>query len=402
MKSKTTLPKDRLSVLEKRQNLKMARSAHSYVRGNTVKFYEWLTSANASRLPQGPAIWICGDCHVGNLGPLASADGRVEIAIRDLDQTVIGNPAHDLIRLGLSLATAARSSDLPGVTTARMLEAMLTGYQDGILRSKGNLVAAGNDIEPVKVVLRKALKREWRHLASERIAGVSPTIPLGKSFWPLSDAEKTEIKRLFDKEEVRLLITSLQQRDTDDDIDIADSAYWMKGCSSLGGIRFAVLVKVGKKKGIAGFSLIDIKEAAKTAAPRASNASLPRNNAQRIVQGACNISPFLGMRMMAARLCDRPVFVRELLPQDLKLEIENISRKEAVATARYLAEVVGKAHGRQMSSGDRKDWTSALRRNRSKNIDTPSWLWSSVIELIAIHEKAYLDHCRKFAMGTLH
>jgi uncharacterized protein (DUF2252 family) len=75
-----------------------------------------------------PAIWICGDCHVGNLGPVANADGKVAIQIRDLDQTVIGNPAHDLIRLGLSLATAARGSDLPGVTTARMLEQMSEGY----------------------------------------------------------------------------------------------------------------------------------------------------------------------------------------------------------------------------------------------------------------------------------
>jgi uncharacterized protein (DUF2252 family) len=33
-----------------------------------------------------------------------------------MDQTVIGNPARDLIRLGLSLATAARGSDLPGIT----------------------------------------------------------------------------------------------------------------------------------------------------------------------------------------------------------------------------------------------------------------------------------------------
>ena len=55
---------------------------------------------------------------MGNLGPVADAKGRVQIAIRDLDQTVIGNPAHDLIRLGLSLATAIRSSDLPGVTTS--------------------------------------------------------------------------------------------------------------------------------------------------------------------------------------------------------------------------------------------------------------------------------------------
>ena len=53
---------------------------------------------------------------------------RSRIQIRDLDQTVIGNPAHDLIRLGLSLATAARGSDLPGVTTARMLEQMMEGY----------------------------------------------------------------------------------------------------------------------------------------------------------------------------------------------------------------------------------------------------------------------------------
>ncbi len=61
-------------------------------------------------------------------GPIANAEGRIEIQIRDLDQTVIGNPAHDLIRLGLSLATAARGSDLPGVTTARMLEQMVEGY----------------------------------------------------------------------------------------------------------------------------------------------------------------------------------------------------------------------------------------------------------------------------------
>jgi uncharacterized protein (DUF2252 family) len=38
--------------------------------------------------------------------------GKVEIEIRDLDQTVIGNQAHDLIRLALSLSMAARSSDL--------------------------------------------------------------------------------------------------------------------------------------------------------------------------------------------------------------------------------------------------------------------------------------------------
>ena len=87
----------------------MARSTHAYVRGNTAQFYEWLAnSRSASRLPLGSPVWICGDCHLGNLGPVAAAEGGVNVQIRDLDQTVIGNPAHDLIRLGLSLATAAR------------------------------------------------------------------------------------------------------------------------------------------------------------------------------------------------------------------------------------------------------------------------------------------------------
>jgi uncharacterized protein (DUF2252 family) len=33
----------------------------------------------------------------GDLGPLADTDGEIDIEIRDLDQAVIGNPAHDLI-----------------------------------------------------------------------------------------------------------------------------------------------------------------------------------------------------------------------------------------------------------------------------------------------------------------
>jgi uncharacterized protein (DUF2252 family) len=105
----------------------MARSAHAYVRGSTQHFYERLLGESGHRLPDGPPIWICDDCHAGNLGPVASADGKVEI--RDLDQTVVGNPAHDLIRLGLSLATAARGSDLPVVTTALMLEHMIEGQR---------------------------------------------------------------------------------------------------------------------------------------------------------------------------------------------------------------------------------------------------------------------------------
>ena len=127
-----TKPQQRQKTLIEARNLKMARSAHAYVRGSTVKFYEWLGSSRRCQFPDGPGVWICGDCHVGNLGPIADAKGRVLIQIRDLDQTVIGNPAHDLIRLGLSLASASRGSDLPGVTTAKILEELISGYRSAL------------------------------------------------------------------------------------------------------------------------------------------------------------------------------------------------------------------------------------------------------------------------------
>ena len=116
---KTVTPAQRANTLRKFQNLKMARSPHAFIRGTTVQFYRSLGELKKGTLPEGPAIWICGDCHVSNLGPLAGVKGNVSVSIRDLDQTVIGNPAHDIIRLGLSLTSAARGSALPGVTACQ-------------------------------------------------------------------------------------------------------------------------------------------------------------------------------------------------------------------------------------------------------------------------------------------
>jgi uncharacterized protein (DUF2252 family) len=396
-KSKPVTPSKRATVLRECRNLKMAASAHAYVRGNTQNFYEWLATADVSKIPLGPPIWICGDCHVGNLGPLADKDGKIDVQIRDFDQTVIGNPAHDLIRLGLSLAMAARGSDLPGVTTAGMLQEIILGYEkslaDGCPRPRGRRPKC------VQVVMRKAIARSWEHLAKERIEDTAPTIPLGKHFWPLSAKERAEVERIFSTEEARRLVTSLQCRKNGARVKVLDAAYWVKGCSSLGRLRLAVLLGVGRhsrKNG--GLCLIDIKEAIKAAAPRHADAAVPRDNAKRVTQGARHLSPGLGERMLAAQFLDRSVVLRELLPQDLKVEIEEIGQKEAMKAARYLASVVGKAHARQMDGETRGKWSEELQRNRSANLDAPSWLWSSVVDLIASHEAAYLEHCRRYAV----
>jgi uncharacterized protein (DUF2252 family) len=378
----------------------MARSPHAYVRGNTERFYEWVIEANGDALPHGPAVWICGDCHTGNLGPVGNVQGRIDVQIRDLDQTVIGNPVHDLIRLGLSLATAARGSALPGVTTINMIEALFEGYALAFDNDR-----ASDDVcrkpEVVRVVMREAVRRSWKHLARERLEDTRPTIPFGSRFWPVSKDERAEIDALFEKATVANLATSLRDRANTGHVTVLDAAYWVKGCSSLGRLRYAVLLDVdgGVVEGD-DLCLIDIKEGVKAAAPRYPGVAMPRDNAERVVAGARALSPHLGERMLAATMQGKPVVLRELLPQDLKLEIEQIGQAEAMEVARYLAFVVGQAHARQMDKATRRSWLAELKRTKPKSIDAPLWLWSSIVELVGSHEVGYLEHCRRYALAA--
>ena len=391
--NKPRRPLDRASALKTQQSLKMARSAHAYVRGSTVKFYEWLEAQKRGQLPEGPAVWICGDCHAGNLGPVAALDGRIAIQIRDFDQTVIGNPAHDIIRLALSLATASRGSDLPGVTTARILEQVIEGYQAALQQDADAIEDAPKSIQ---LVMKKSLARSWKKLADERLEDQNPTIPRGTKFWSLSKSERSAIDEMFQTPALRHLATSLKSREDDAPIEVEDAAYWMKGCSSLGLLRFAVLLGIGERKKRT-LALMDVKEAVSAAAPRYARKKMPKDQAERVVEGAMRLSPHLGKRMVAARLDGRAVFIRELLPQDLKIEIERLTVQDAMKAGSFLAGVVGKAHARQMDEATRKGWFKELERNRTSTLDAPSWLWSSVVSLIGSHEVAYLEHCRRYA-----
>jgi uncharacterized protein (DUF2252 family) len=146
------------------------------------------------------------------------------------------------------------------------------------------------------------------------------------------------------------------------------------------------------------FCIIDIKQAVRAIAPRYQHVRMPQDNAGRVVEGARQMSPALGERMIAARFLEHGVFIRELLPQDLKVELGQLSIEEAIQMSSYLAYVVGCAHAGQMDDGTRRSWRNELKLNRSKSHDTPAWLWKSVVQLMASHEAGYLEHCRKFAL----
>jgi uncharacterized protein (DUF2252 family) len=306
---------------------------------------------------------------------------------------VIGNPAHDIVRLAVSLATAARGSDLPGVITARMVEHLIDGYERamGSGRKVYRVVARPSCI---RLVMKAATKRRWKHLAGERLRDTKPEIPMGRRFWPVTPEERAELESLASSDGMRRLVTQLVHREDDASVELVDARYWVKGCSSLGRLRYALLMRVGSGDELC---LVDVKEALRAAAPRSKDADMPRDNAQRVKAGALHLAPNLGSRMMASRIQGKSVFVRELRPQDLKIDLEHMDAAEAMDVARYLGNVVGRAHAAQLNRAQRRSWLNELDRNRPQNIDAPSWLWRSVVALVQAHEGGYLEHCRRFA-----
>jgi len=395
-------PDERQPCLAARRRQKLARSAHAYVRGSAALFYQWLNAQKAGALPEGPAIWIGGDCHLGNLGPVSTAAGHVAVQMRDLDNSVIGNPLHDLLRLGLSLTTAARSADLPGVINSSMIEALADGYEQAFDDTRGDITSSTKRPAVVKIAMEEAEHRSWQKMDRQTIDNTKPVIPLGKRFWPLSDDERVAIHALFETEPTRSLIRSALTRASDASstkVTVLDAAFWVKGCSSLGRRRYAVLLDIdGTCWKSRPPCLVDIKEAVGSEAPRQDDACMPRDNAKRVVEGARHLAPMLGDRMVAARLDGAAVVIRELMPEDLKLDAENLPEEDAVKAAHFLALVIGQAHARQMDSGTRQAWLDELKKGRPRTLSSPAWLWRSIVELMVAHERAYLEHCRRYAL----
>ncbi|RZK77824.1 MAG: DUF2252 domain-containing protein, partial [Methylobacterium sp.] len=251
----------------------------------------------------------------------------------------------------------------------------------------------------VATTRRRALGRRWRHLSRERLKGKDARLPRGDRFFDLDGAEQEAFEALSRDAEVHRLVLALGGAEAGAEIRLRDAAYWIKGCSSLGRLRYAGLVEIvgGDRPHLA---LLDVKEAVPYLAPPARGADMPADAAARVVAGARALSPNLGDRMVAATFQGAPVTVRELMPQDLKIDAEQFSRGEAVRVSGHLAAILGRAHGRQMGDADRQAWSETVRAP-GQGADTPGWLWSAVTDLMGAHQRGYLEHCRRIAREDL-
>jgi uncharacterized protein (DUF2252 family) len=143
---------------------------------------------------------------------------------------------------------------------------------------------------------------------------------------------------------------------------------------------------------------MDIKEAIAPDAPHYRKPAMPQDPDARVVERARALTPALGERMLPITFLCKSAFVRELLPQDLKIDLDVLPGEEAAKIARFLAFAVGLAHARQMDPPTRLQWSNALKAAMPKSLDAPPWLWRSIVDLLGIYERGYLEHCRLYAL----
>lgn len=110
---------------------------------------------------------------------------------------------------------------------------MIEGMADAYEKAFHPQDASSSEDEPavISTVRRRALGRRWKHLARERIEGGRPAIPLGKTYWPITDNERQGIERLVTSAAVRQLVLTSYGSVDDCELEIHDAAYWRKGCS---------------------------------------------------------------------------------------------------------------------------------------------------------------------------
>lgn len=394
---------------------KMALDAHAFVRASARLFYETIADGLDETIPGAGPIWISGDCHGENLGAVGDGRGSARLDLNDLDETVIGWAAHDVVRLALDMTVAARSyEELRGVETVAIVSEVLEGYCSALGRASQGRSSSRDLTRDLSLAdapgqLRKLVRHTAEQTRTDLLDKRVPRGPdgrrrfaFGPRYFPLSDAEREAIGALVHSDDVRAFVASL----SDDpgaspdvpapEIEVLDAAFRVAGTGSLGCFRAAVLVRLGggKKEADARLRLIDVKEALPTSAIHHPDAETPTDDAERVVLGARALVPMFGERMLAASVLGRRVVVRELLPQDRKVNLDLLKRGEAAPIARHLGGVVGRAHARQLDAEAAHAWAAQLSPTGDGH--PPEWLWETLIELVGVHEEAYLRHCGRF------
>src|SRR5215475_705367 len=286
----------RLESLVPIRYARMLTSPFAFFRGSAKAMAFDLASTPVS----GLRVQLCGDCHVGNFGGIATPERRLIFDLMDFDETIPGPWEWDVKRLGASFHLAGRNI---GLSEASCEEAALTVGQSYRRRlfefarmktmdvfyasiDADAFIAQARDAKTRKrreQTVAKARERTSEHFfaRSVRMVDCRPRIADEPPFMfhpPQTDHVEAGFRAAFDSYKARLPdhLRFLLRR-----FDVVDVAMKVVGVGSVGTRCGIILLMAGEEDPL----ILQIKEARHSSLEPFVGMSRYENMGQRVVMG---------------------------------------------------------------------------------------------------------------------
>ncbi len=326
---------------------RMAATPQGLFRGSPQLFYKDLAALQPDVLTRGPKALLLGDLHLGNLGAIAKADGKLAWGLVDVDEAAVGSVHAELRRMATSIRLAAEEGGLGKGEADDLVKRFTKAYHHELEQmAKGR---GGKGVELPKVVT------EFLDDANQksRKAWLDELAPKGHGGRRFARGEKAlEVPKATVEEVVEAFAAYRKSLPKEEaaalgGYHVADVIAPVAGVSSLGRRRFRVLALPTKGEGDAlifelkeqltpALGLVLPQEQVASQAGRARRAATALNG-QRM--------PYLGeTRLPGQTPGDGTFLVRRIEPWHGAIEAAKLKKGELEALVEAAGEVVARGH----------------------------------------------------------
>lgn len=298
----------------------MQANAFAFFRGTCHLFYQdWPAS---SPLNAAPALWICGDLHLQNLGCYKGDNRLVYFNINDFDEAILAPYSWELARFLTCLLVAAPTLKINAAKALALCSFFLDAYTKEIARGRVRLVDDDNAVGPARELLFHVKQRPrtaFLNAHTTQNGGKRKLLIDEQHLCPATEAERSEINAIVQK-------WAAQQPDPNF-YSILDCAQRIAGIGSLGVKRYVLLVEGHGSPD--RNALLDLKQEGESSLQPYASTHQPHwpNQAERCVriqQWVQGIAPAL---LAPVAIEGQYYVLRELQPIEDKVNVESVAGK---------------------------------------------------------------------------
>jgi len=248
--------KDRQPGLVRLKYEAMAENLFRFYRGTNHVFYEDL--AKADTMPFSPTAWISGDLHLENFGTYKSDNRLVYFDLNDFDEALLAPALLELARMTTSIFIAFETLNINQRKALNMAQLYIKTYAATLKAGKPNYIEPQTAKGIVSEFLSVVSKRKQKEILEKR------TILKKKKLEILSDDPRHFPLKPTTKEALFDHITNWLKNNGDSPYNyrVTDAVFRVAGTSSLGLMRYAILLKSRNGAG-EKYILLDMKQSAR-------------------------------------------------------------------------------------------------------------------------------------------